>query len=171
MEMGHQEKDNSVLHEYAKAVIQWMTEGDKCCLLLVGDVGCGKTTMLNAICRMVNDLYYSNISYERRGFQWESSFVLSSWAQTNTERYEEFKRREWVAIDDFGQEAVECMSYGNIIYPIRDILLHRYDNNLITILTTNLPPKAITEKYGRRIGDRLAEMANIIKFNEKSYRQ
>lgn len=169
--MGHQEQDNNILLKYSKDVIQWMTEGDKCCLLLIGDVGCGKTTMLNAICRMVNRLYHSNISFERKGFQWESSYVLSEWAKENPGRFEDFKQCEWAAIDDLGQENSEQMSYGNIIYPIRDILLHRYENNLITILTTNLPPKAISEKYGKRIGDRLAEMAHIIKFNERSYRQ
>ena len=170
-EMKHNEQDMNVLMSYIRQVIDWAMNPQKNCLMLMGGVGCGKTTMLNAFCRMTNRLYYSNISYERRGFQWESAYVLNEWARTNKDRYEEFKKCEWAAIDDLGLEATEVSDYGTILYPIRDILLHRYEHGLLTLVSTNYLPNALTEKYGTRIGDRLAEMMQIITFKESSYRR
>ena len=169
-EMQHIEKDTAILKEYIAKVVEWM-KSDKRCLLLMGGVGCGKTTMLNAICRMMNYLHYSDISYERKGFQWETAYMITNWIQGDKERYESFKQCEWAAIDDIGQEAVEVSNYGTITYPIRDILLHRYERDLITILSTNCLPKDLTAKYGVRVGDRLAETSFFIVFNEKSYRK
>ena len=168
-QMRHDEKDSEVLRSYAQKVIGWM-KSNKPCLLLLGRVGCGKTTMLEAICRMIGYIYYSNISYERRGFQWDTAFQVEKWAQNDLERYESFKQCEWVAIDDIGAESTEVSNYGNIIYPIRDVLFYRYEHNKITIISTNLLPKDLTAKYGERIGDRLAEMSYVITINEPSYR-
>lgn len=146
-------------------------QSNRRCLFLMGGVGCGKTTMLNAICKMIGYVYYSNISYERKGFQWETAYKVAEWAQTDRDRYENFKDCGWAAIDDIGQESTEINNYGNIIYPVRDIILHRYEHDKITIISTNLLPKDLTAKYGERVGDRLAEMSFIITFNEQSYRK
>lgn len=170
-EVGQQERDTMKLKEHIEQVIDWAMNPEKNCLMLQGGVGCGKTTMLNAFCKMIQKLYYSNISYERRGFQWETADMITQWAKDNAGRYEEFKVCEWAAIDDIGTEPNEITDYGNIIYPIRDILMYRYEHDLVTIISTNLTPKLLTEKYGTRIGDRLAEMMQIVKFDEESYRR
>lgn len=175
-EMGHDELDADVLAAYIHDVIDWMMNGDRPLLLLMGQTGCGKTTMLNAICKMVGYLYYSNISgtgtsLDRRGFQWDSAYKVAEWAKNDRNRYVEFQRCEWAAIDDLGQENKGELDYGSPIYPIRDVLLYRYENKLLTIASTNFRPKDLTEFYGERVGDRLAEMAHIIKFNETSYRR
>lgn len=174
-EMHHIENDSMVLNDYAGRVIDWM-QSSKRGLLMIGRTGCGKTTMMNAVCKMINALYYSNISgtgtnADRRAFQWETAYTIENFARNERERYENFKRCEWAAIDDMGQESVSVTEYGNIVYPVRDILLYRYENNLTTIVTTNLLPKVITEKYGPRIGDRMAEMFETIMFNEDTYRR
>lgn len=170
-EIKGQERDADLLKEHIGQVIDWAMKTDKTCLMLYGGVGSGKTTMLSAFCRMIQQLYYSNVSYERKGFQWENAMTISNWSVNNPNRYEEFKRCEWAAIDDIGTEPSEVSSYGNILYPIKDIIMYRYENDLITIISTNLTPKLLTEKYGARIGDRLAEMMQIIRFNETSYRR
>lgn len=170
-ELGQQERDTMILKEHIEQVIDWAMNPQKNCLMLQGGVGCGKTTMLNAFCKMIQKLYYSNISYERRGFQWETADRITLWAKNDNSRYEEFKVCEWAAIDDIGTEPNEITDYGNIIYPIRDILMYRYEHDLVTIISTNLTPKLLTEKYGTRIGDRLAEMMQMVIFNEASYRR
>ena len=174
-ELRRDELNTEKLRAYCDEVIGYLT-GDKRFLLMRGDVGCGKTTMLNAICRMIGDLYYSNISgtgtaLDRRSFQWENAYTITEWAKNDRSRYEDFKRCEWAAIDDIGQEAAEVSNYGAFIYPIRDILLYRYENDLVTIMTTNKLPKDLTEYYGKRVGDRLAEVTHVMKFNENSYRR
>ena len=170
-EIGQQEQDASKLRDYAEKVIDWATNVEKPCLMLFGGVGCGKTTMLNAFCKMITTLYYSNISYERRGFQWESAETIANWARYDKPRFEDFKRCEWAAIDDLGIEPNEISDYGTMTYPIRDILMHRYEQNLLTIISTNLPPRSLTEKYGTRVGDRLAEIAKVITFDDNSFRR
>ena len=174
-ELRRDELNTEALRAYCDEVIGYLT-GDKRFLLMRGNVGCGKTTMLNAICRMIGVLHYSNISgtgtaLDRRAFQWENAYTITEWAKNDRSRYEDFKRCEWAAIDDIGQEAAEVSNYGTIIYPVRDILLYRYENDLVTILTTNCTPKTLTEVYGQRVGDRLAEVTHVMKFNENSYRR
>lgn len=174
-ELRRDELNTEALRAYCNEVIGYLT-GDKRFLLMRGNVGCGKTTMLNAICKMIGRLYYSNISgtgteLDRRAFQWDNAYAITEWAKNDRSRYEDFKRCEWAAIDDIGQEAAEVSNYGTIIYPVRDILLYRYENDLVTILTTNCTPKTLTEVYGQRVGDRLAEVTHVMKFNENSYRR
>lgn len=165
------ERDTDEIQGYVSEVVDWFMNGSTRGLLMVGNVGCGKTSMLNAICKMFGALYYSNSSIYRKGFQWETAYKVAEWCGNDTERYEGFKKCEWCAIDDIGQEPAETLIYGNTIYPIRDILLYRYDHDLVTIVTTNLNPKSLTERYGIRIGDRLQEMMHVIKFKNKSYRR
>ncbi len=50
------------------------------------------------------------------------------------------------------------MDYGNVLYPITELLTTRYDRHLFTILTTNLTPSEIRPRYGDRIADRLNDM-------------
>lgn len=175
-EVGHEISNPDKVSAYVSEIIDWMMNGDKCLLMLTGDTGCGKTTMMIAVCRMVNHIYYSNISgtgtdADRRGFQWDNAYNVNNWAKDTPERYNDFKRCEWAAIDDMGQENASEMNFGSALFPVRDVLLYRYDNRLLTIVTTNMTPKQITERYGQRIGDRLAEIAHIVKFNETSYRR
>ena len=174
-ELHREEINTEILRAYCDEAIGYLTS-DKRFLLMRGNVGCGKTTMLNAICKMIGCLYYSNISgtgtaLDRRAFQWENAYTVADWAKNDRSRYEDFKRCEWAAIDDIGQEAVEVSNYGAMIYPVRDILLYRYENDLVTVLTTNCAPKTLTELYGQRVGDRLAEVTHVMKFNETSYRR
>jgi len=48
-----------------------------------------------------------------------------------------------LAIDDMGIEPLEVMEYGNMVSPIVELLTRRYDEQLFTIMTTNLTPDGI----------------------------
>lgn len=76
-----------------------------------------------------------------------------------------------LAIDDLGVEPVETQAYGNIYYPVIDVLTKRYDKQLFTMITTNLTPAEIRDKYGERIADRLNEMMAKIIFRNETYRK
>lgn len=67
-------------------------------------------------------------------------------------------------------EPIEVMDYGNISYPLIDLLTQRYELQQFTIITTNLTGQAIREKYGDRIADRLNEMMEKVGFTNPSYR-
>ena len=62
----------------------------------------------------------------------------------------------WVlVIDDVGLEYLD--GKGIFLSLFDEILVHRHDNNLRTILTTNIPPDTFFERYGERVKDRLCE--------------
>ena len=63
------------------------------------------------------------------------------------------------------------MTFGNMITPIADILEYRYQEMLPTYITSNLTPKQLLEKYGKRVVDRFNEMFEVIVLTNGSYRQ
>jgi DNA replication protein DnaC len=62
------------------------------------------------------------------------------------------------------------MDFGNVLCPVVDLLTKRYDMQLFTIVTTNLTPAEIREKYGDRVADRMNEMMVKVIFNNETYR-
>ena len=68
-------KNPEIIRDYCKQMIEWSMFG-KQGLYIVGDVGCGKTTLLNAFCKDITMHFYTNDSRTRGGFQWESANTL-----------------------------------------------------------------------------------------------
>lgn len=76
-------------------------------------------------------------------------------------------------VDDIGTENANINVYGTAIAPFADFVFSRYDNQRPAILTTNLSGKAISERYGARVWDRLRDMCEVVAFkfkNEESFR-
>lgn len=140
-------------------------------IVLAGGCGNGKTTIIKALQSLVNVLHipnpYSDKEYAMRIID------AKSMVATCKSNYEDWKRlmyQDLLAIDDLGTEPREVMDYGNIINPTVDILTRRYENQLFTIISTNLTPPQISQVYGERIADRMREMMEIIPFTNASYR-
>lgn len=70
-------------------------------------------------------------------------------------------------IDDLGLEEMAFNRYELF----EQLLFERNRNRSITFVTTNLKPTDIGERYGERIGDRLPEMFNIIRWDGESKRK
>ena len=148
------------------------SERRKTGLILCGDVGNGKTSLLRTIA-----LVYSFLSYE--GYIDNSSESIFKFVNardialsvSNKTEYDEYKKCQKLIIDDLGEEAVEVPIFGINHYPIIELLEHRYEHNLLTLISTNLSPKGITDKYhDKRLTDRMREMFDIVVFNDKSFR-
>lgn len=142
-------------------------------LMLCGSVGNGKTTFIRAVQKILNmcNLRTEGEYPEDYRLAMVDSKVL---AKTYADNIDEFNRLAgliMLAIDDLGQEPVELQMYGNVYRPIVDLLGRRYDKQQFTMITTNLAPNEIGEIYGGRIADRLAEMMDIIVFENSSYRR
>ena len=92
---------------------------------------------------------------------------------------ESLKKKPYLGIDDLGVEPKEVLDYGNVCNPVLELLEYRYNEQLPTFVTTNLPPKGNKEKgikglddhYGLRLADRFNEMMYKIVFNDGSYRK
>lgn len=160
---------NEVISEAAK----WLTgnvESHKCGLLLCGRCGNGKTTLMRAI-ESVIDVFdlkseYGKFLYVKRCTA--KDIVLS--AKTSHEAFIEVCRTPLLGVDDLGNEPAEVMDYGNVLSPITDLIETRYELQLPTIVTTNLTPKEIRNRYGNRIADRFREMMHRVVFESDTYR-
>lgn len=138
-------------------------------LLLSGKVGNGKTTFMDAIINLysLGEFYHKGI---RTGFRRIDASAITELYRADEAGFHALKALPMVAIDDLGLEIVEVQSWGNVTTPVIDLLSHRYTGQMLTIVTTNLPPAEIEKRYGLRIRDRFREMMERVEFNNKSYR-
>lgn len=146
---------------------RWMTEdGEKPWLFLSGNVGTGKTTLMEAIARTL--LYYLIPAKMFRASDFPAMFL------NNVELTDrQLMCGEWcrvLLLDDIGVEPTEIKEYGNVIRPFVKIVEERYIRQLPLVVSTNLSGKDIIEAYGERTMDRIKEMATAIKYEGKSFR-
>ena len=135
-------QENVDVKAQLQQIANWLTsDSSKFGILLCGECGNGKSTLVKAFQQLLNLLSIPN--------------------PTGQGNY---------GIDALGTEPQEVMDFGNVVTPVIDLLTKRYDEQLFTIITTNLTPKQIREHYGDRIADRLNEMVEKIIFKNGTYR-
>lgn len=141
-------------------------------LLLAGTCGNGKTTTMRAVQSVV--MLLNNTYYNRRG-EGIGNRLLEAKEITGLSdkdgQLTVYKTVPVLFLDDLGREPTEVMRYGNVISPITELLEYRYNQRLTTIVTTNLEPSEIREKYGDRIADRFNEMFALVSYTGVSYRR
>ena len=159
------------------AVVEALTsEQPKFGIWLYGSVGNGKTTMLYAIMRLI-DLLGSNGFFKYMGeyfsprVRFKTATDIVSLRQENKRDFNDFIEHSIVAIDDVGNEPKEILEYGNVITPMVDLLMYRYKVQAFTLITSNLSPSQIKDKYDERVADRCREMFAAIKFVNSTYRK
>lgn len=150
-------------------------------MIFTGQVGNGKTTLLRAVNSAARNLAARKIiDPAEYGYQYRSDFGMDLFnakqlvqiAKSDWKRFETIMAKPMLAVDELGEEPKTVLEYGNAINPIIDLIEHRYNTQKFTVITTNLDPKEISEKYGARIADRFREMLSIVVFgNEKSFRK
>lgn len=165
--------DDEPTREHIRLLAAYITqENPKFGVLLCGNCGNGKTTLLYAFQSALNFLndrgYFENPrDIGIRIVDARESFELAK----NYERFKDVRAYRMIGLEDIGREATEVMDYGNIISPIIEMIEYRYDRQLFTFITTNLTPKQLREKYGSRIADRFNEMLEVIVFTNDTYRK
>ena len=141
-------------------------------LLLAGTCGNGKTTTMRAVQSVVmllNSTYYNRIG-QRIGNRLMEAKEMTQLSDKNGQ-LNIYQTTPLLFIDDLGREPTEVMRYGNVTSPITELLEYRYNQRLTTIVTTNLEPSEIREKYGDRIADRFNEMFVVVRYTGNSYRR
>lgn len=141
-------------------------------LLLAGTCGNGKTTTLRAVqsvIKLLNNTYY-NRSGQRIGNRLLEAKEITQLSDKDGQ-LTVYKTVPVLFLDDLGREPTEVLKYGNVSSPITELLEYRYNQRLTTIVTTNLEPSEIREKYGDRIADRFNEMFALVSYTGVSYRR
>lgn len=164
------------LMEIEQKVADWLLGNGKPWLMLSGNVGDGKTTILRAIQKFV---IASDIQKPKRHENEYSDWwrMLVTQAKDYTQDYCKdpastriYDNCDLLGVDDMGAEPAETLVYGNPVFPIADLLMNRYARDRQVVITTNLKTQEIRPRYGDRIADRLNEMCDRVVFTEQSYR-
>lgn len=142
-------------------------------IILSGNCGTGKTTLMNAVSRLIEALRWNGNYNQSTGHKIVPKGAKKVFAtEVNKNTFELLQDWQGVLmIDDFGVEPITNNDFGTIKTPIIDLIMHRYEERLPIIFSTNLSADDIKKRYGDRITDRFRERASLIKFTNKSYRQ
>lgn len=140
-------------------VTKWMHESKKRGLLLCGTLGNGKTTMLRAL----KSLFGSQAVY------FEAQDIYDYYKANHA--LPQIPYDCILLIDDLGVEPSSYNEFGEVRYPLAEMLMKRYKYNTTTIIATNYSFEQIGEVYGDRVQDRMKEMYAMIKYLDPSYRK
>lgn len=140
-------------------------------ILLCGTCGNGKSTLVKAFQSLLNTLNLRNeLRKENWGIRIITAREIANLCKIDFKAWHNLTRDPMLGIDDLGTEPLEVLDYGNVLNPVVDLLMKRYDEQLFTLITTNLRPQEIREKYGERMADRFNEMMEKIIYKNVSYR-
>ncbi len=149
----------------------WLTNPeDKFCMILCGKYGNGKSTFVKALQQLLNLLEIMDDYNGTYGMQIMDAKDVVWLCHDDRSKWSKLCSKQMLAIDDLGTEDTQLKVYGNVINPVIDLLYKRYDEQLFTVITTNLLPDEIRKKYGDRVADRFNEMSCRIVFTNPSYR-
>lgn len=167
---GREYRETLEITESIRLAAAWMRNPKKRGLLLCGQCGNGKTTLMYALKNLINHLQIRD-NYGKPYEMWSvEALELVRMRTEKKEAFDKYKDVPMLAIDDVGLEPTEILSYGNVINPIVELLSHRYNKQFTTVITTNLKPSEIRQKYGDRLADRFNEMMTTIIFKGNSFR-
>lgn len=138
-------------------------------LFLTGDVGVGKTLMMQAFslnkraCFKVANVDLVVFGYQNNGIDGVMKYYSNYNFETKYQYF--FQDRIGTCFDDLGIEEVTSNHFGNEMNVLEKIILIRYENKIpfhFTHFTSNFDAKVIQERYGTRVRSRLREMCNMI---------
>jgi len=134
-------------------VIEWLSDTKGRGLMLMGDCGLGKSTILNFVIPAI--------------FRTKTNKLLTS---TPAKELGEIERSNasFIIIDDLGTESIKN-DYGTKIDAVADAISYAEDSSKTLLLTTNLKPNKLKERYDDRTLDRLRK-CKVVVIKGKSFR-
>lgn len=134
-------------------IIDWLSDTKGRGLMLMGDCGLGKSTILNFVIPAI--------------FRTKTNKLLTS---TPAKELGEIERSSasFIIIDDLGTESIKN-DYGTKIDAVGDAISYAEDSSKTLLITTNLKPNRLKERYDDRTLDRLRK-CKVVVIKGKSFR-
>lgn len=131
-------------------------------VLLMGNVGSGKSLLMRALSRSISDLY----GVRAFGVKGCADLVRAFNIDGYDGEVEDWMHAPHICLDDLGTED-EAIHFGKRTNLIGEIIEARYDTIMRgrkawTNLTTNMGSDAIRERYGARVYSRITHICNIV---------
>ena len=134
-------------------IIDWMVDTKGRGLMLMGECGLGKSTILNFVIPAI--------------FRTKTNKILRSVPAKELGTVDRNKA-PFIIIDDLGTESIKN-DYGTKIDAVADAISYAEDSSKTLLITTNLTPQALKERYDERTLDRLRKCKVVI-IKGKSFR-
>lgn len=145
------------LPEY-EGVAEWLSDNKGKGLLCIGNCGRGKTV----ICQKIFPVLFENL-IKRPYFVFDSNEL--------GHKMDEIKSYvRYIMVDDIGLEQ-ETVIYGERHNSFSELVDFAEKRGLLLVLTTNLTPDELSEKYGDRTRDRLRSLVKVVVFDGESMRK
>jgi len=142
------------LNEYEE-VAKWMSDTKGKGLLLTGNLGRGKTTILEALNLL---------------FRAKFNLVVTVHSSSSIRPTPELLKKWCYAVDEIGCEPM-LNDYGTKYYPFMEFVNNAERYLKLVLVTTNLTSTELRNKYDDRTVDRLTRLCYVVKFNGKSLRK
>ena len=134
-------------------IIDWLSDTKGRGLMLMGECGLGKSTILNYVIPAI--------------FRTKTNKLLTS---TPAKELGEIERSSasFIIIDDLGTESIKN-DYGTKIDAVADAISYAEDSSKTLLITTNLDAGELKERYDERTLDRLRK-CKVVVIKGKSFR-
>ena len=127
-------------------IIDWLVDTKGRGLMLMGECGLGKSTILNYVIPAI--------------FRTKTNKSLKSISAKDLGAIEK-SITTFIIIDDLGTESIKN-DYGTKIDAIADAISYAEDSSKTLLITTNLSGKALKERYDERTLDRLRKCKVVV---------
>lgn len=138
-------------------------------LLLTGGTGLGKTHLSSAIVgRVIKEGHYAvYVTVTELIADYEYERFSRSWGDDSPSRTDKYKECELLVLDDFGTEVDNQFTASSLYTLLND----RLNRGLPTVISTNLSPEEIKNRYVERIASRILGEYSILVFRGTDIRQ
>ena len=134
-------------------IIDWMVDTKGKGLILMGECGLGKSTILKYVIPAI--------------FHTTRSKVLNCIPAKELGQIER-NEKPFIVIDDIGTESIKN-DFGTRVDAVADAISYAEDSSKTLLISTNLTPKQLQSKYDERTLDRLRR-CKVVKFEGESLR-